>query len=86
MLGSVIKNCLYDKDTVVVAVVPCTAKKEEITKTDDVDYAITMRELAMWIREESIDFKLLKNMKVDKIYGTSSGNIFVILVELWNLL
>lgn len=76
MLGSVIKNCLYDKDTVVVAVVPCTAKKEEITKTDDVDYAITTRELAMWICEENIDFKLLKNMKVDKIYGTSSGNIF----------
>ncbi len=80
MAGAVIKNYYAKKnkikDPIVIAIVPCTAKKYEITKTDDVDYAITVRELAEWIKEENIKFSKLKNSRFDDLTGSSSGIIF----------
>ncbi len=68
-----------------VAVTPCTAKKAEIKKEGmnvsstessnfrDVDFVITTRELAEWIREEKIDFLSLEESKYDSLLGESTG-------------
>ena len=80
MTGAIIKNYYANKlnlkDVSVVAVVPCTAKKYEITKSDDVDYAITVRELVSWFKEEKINFRKLKSSQIDALTGTSAGLIF----------
>ena len=69
-----------------VAVTPCTAKKYEIKREEmkdsgeflnkeiqDVDFVITVRELAKWIREENIDFKSLEEEDYDSLLGEASG-------------
>jgi len=71
------------KDVVVVAVMPCTAKKFEISSnedmssavkgTQDVDVVITTRELARMIKQASIDFINIKSEDVDPLLGTYSG-------------
>lgn len=80
MLGSIIKNYYAPKNEIdkplVVALVPCTAKKYEVTKTDDVDYAITVREFVKWIREEEINFRKVEASKFDYFTGSSAGIIF----------
>ena len=80
MTGAIIKNYYAKKNNIdnplVIAIVPCTAKKYEITKTDDVDYAITVREIAKWIKEEEINFDKLEKLRFDDMTGTSSGIIF----------
>lgn len=80
MMGAVIKNYFVKENNIdkykVVAIVPCTAKKYEITKSNDVDYAITVREMARWIREEKLDFRKLDNQRFDDFTGTSAGLIF----------
>lgn len=63
------------KDTVVVALTPCTAKKYEI-ENSDCDYVITTSELAHALRENNIDFKNLPNSKFDDMTGSSSGTIY----------
>ena len=74
MGGAVIKE--YYPDSIVVAIVPCTAKKYEITKTNDVDYALTVREVAKWIKNSEIDFKSLESNRFDDFTGSTSGLIF----------
>lgn len=80
MLGSIVKNYFAPKNNidkpVVVALVPCTAKKYEITKSNDVDYAITVREFVKWVREEEINFRKIEASKFDYFTGSSSGIIF----------
>lgn len=82
MTGSIIKNYFSKKHNLdpqkikVLAVVPCTTKKYEITKTDDVDYAITVRELCTWISESHIDFRKITPAHFDTLTGSSSGIIF----------
>ncbi len=70
-----------------VAVTPCTAKKFEIKRDEmnssgkyhnsedirDMDYVITTRELALWAKEENIDFESLEDSCYDKLMGESSG-------------
>ena len=64
-----------------VSVMPCVAKKNEITLPDmdsagagpDVDVVITSRELARMIRSSNIDAKALKDEKFDDILGEGSG-------------
>ena len=80
MLGSIVKNYYAPKNNIdkpiVVALVPCTAKKYEITKTDDVDYAITVREFVKWLKEENINFRKIDASRFDYFTGSSSGIIF----------
>jgi len=80
------------KRIVNVAVTPCTAKKGEIKRPEmnssakyhqiesmrDVDYVITTRELATWLREEHLDFASLEEAKYDDVLarGTGAGMIF----------
>ncbi len=68
------------KDMVVVAVMPCTAKKFEIGRDDesaagvpDVDISITTRELARLIKRCGIKFTELPDEKFDEPLGISTG-------------
>lgn len=70
-----------------VAVTPCTAKKFEIRRPEmnasaeaagvkelrDMDYVVTTRELARWIRERAIDFSALDDAEYDSLLGRGSG-------------
>jgi len=78
---------LDPKDIFFVSVIPCTAKKFEITRDDqsgagkgipDVDAAITTRELARMIAKSGLNWKLLKDAEFDPLadYGSGAGVIF----------
>jgi ferredoxin hydrogenase len=70
-----------------VAVTPCSAKKFEIRREEmndaskeltipkmrDMDYVITTRELAMWLKDENIDFNSLQDGDYDQLMGSASG-------------
>ncbi len=82
MFASVIKEYYKnsDKKVVVVAVMPCTAKKFEAKRDEfkqngvpDVDYVITTQELISMIRESGIVFSELEPEAVDMPFGLSSG-------------
>ena len=71
-----------------VAVTPCTAKKFEIRRNEmsdagkeldipgmmDMDHVFTTRELALWLREEGIDFNSLEDSDYDLLMGAASGS------------
>ncbi len=64
----------------VVSIMPCTAKKSEAKRpemgssgTADVDFALTVRELARMIRRAGIDFQALEEADFDDPLGKSTG-------------
>ena len=68
------------KDMFVVSVMPCTAKKFEITRDDmsaagvpDLDVSLTTRELAEMIKRAGIVFEELPDETFDPIFGIASG-------------
>lgn len=79
MLGSLIKNCYSKKieqtpnNIKVVAIMPCTAKKGELQRGQDVDVVLTTRELAQLIKMKNIDFVNLKPQHFDAPLGNYSG-------------
>lgn len=86
MMGALVKSYYADKldidpkDIFVVSVMPCTAKKFEITRPEmvnngvpNVDAVITTRELARMIKEAGIDFKTLEDGEFDNPLGLSTG-------------
>lgn len=85
MLGAVLRkeNELKPKDKkkiVVVAVMPCTAKKGEIKRSEHymngkqiIDYVLTTTELIRMIKEAGMDLKKLPNEALDMPFGLSSG-------------
>ncbi len=86
MLGALIKTYYAKKigvnpeDIFVVSIMPCTAKKFEITRPEmrssgvqDVDAVLTTRELARMIKEAGINFKKLSDSKFDSPLGYSTG-------------
>ncbi|MDD3243477.1 MAG: NADH-dependent [FeFe] hydrogenase, group A6 [Eubacteriales bacterium] len=82
MMGAMIKsyyaekNNIDPKDIVSVSVMPCTAKKFEVGRKEmmnDVDIAITTRELARMIKKAGIDFETLADADFDDILGESTG-------------
>ncbi len=86
MFGAVAKTYyaqkmgLDPKDIVVVAVMPCVAKKFEVGREDqsaagvpDVDVAITTREFARMIEKAGIRFDILPEEDFDKVMGEASG-------------
>jgi len=91
MMGVLVKTYFAEKEgidpgkIVIVAVMPCTAKKYEAAREElvtkglhDVDYVITTRELARMIRQAGLDFQGLPDENYDQPLGISSGagNIF----------
>ena len=68
------------RETVVVAIMPCTAKKAEIQRPEhftdgvqDVDYVITTAELTSMIQEAGIDLAALEEQALDMPFGIASG-------------
>jgi len=74
------KKGLNPRDICVVSVIPCTAKKFEMTRegqsangVSDVDVAITTRELGRMITRAGINFHDLPDEPFDSPIGTGSG-------------
>ncbi|HOM62734.1 MAG TPA: NADH-dependent [FeFe] hydrogenase, group A6 [Dysgonamonadaceae bacterium] len=86
MFGAIAKTYFADKigvnrnDLVVVSIMPCLAKKYECQRNEfkvngnpDVDYSISTRELAAFIKLANIDFLDLPDEDFDDPLGESSG-------------
>ncbi len=86
MLGAIAKTYFADKigkkpeDIVVVSIMPCTAKKDEILRDQliidgwqPVDYVLTTRELGKLIRLKGIPFMSLPEEDYDHPLGVSTG-------------
>ncbi|MBP9023974.1 MAG: [FeFe] hydrogenase, group A [Spirochaetes bacterium] len=92
MLGAMAKTYYADqvkksaKDIFMVSIMPCTAKKFETVRNDDmsssgaqdVDVVLTTRELARMLKQAGIDFRNLPEEKADSVLGnyTGAGTIF----------
>lgn len=75
------------KKIINVALTPCTAKKFEIRREEmsdaskyldipdmmDMDNVITTREVAIWAKENKIDFESLEDSEFDSFMGEASG-------------
>lgn len=102
MMGSVINNyfCkinnLKREDIISIVIVPCTSKKMEILRYNDIDLAITTRELAKYLKKEKINLAKLKNSSYNSllgkgssggiIFGTSGGVMEATLREVYHIL
>jgi len=88
MLGALIKSYYADKivivskDIFVVSVMPCTAKKFEITRSEmvnndypNMDAVLTTRELARMIKDAGIEFTELGDSSFDNQLGLSTGAV-----------
>jgi NADP-reducing hydrogenase subunit HndD len=86
MFGAVAKTYFADKigvnrkDMVVVSIMPCLAKKYECQREEfavdgnrDVDFSISTRELAAFIKLANIDLNTLDNEEFDSPMGESTG-------------
>ena len=86
MLGALVKSYYAEKiqvnpkDIFMVSIMPCTAKKFEITRDElqnnglpNVDAVLTTREFASMIREAGIDFMGLADEEFDNPLGLSTG-------------
>lgn len=92
MMSSIVQGLLpkyyneYTKEnTVVVSIMPCTAKKYEARRGQlrrdgkfETDYVLTTQEFGRMIKEAGIDFKNLEDEKADSPFGgyTGAGTIF----------
>ncbi len=86
MFGALAKTYYAEKagidpaDIVMVSIMPCTAKKYECQRPEmsasgyqDVDYVLTVRELATMIKQAGIDFQNLPDEEYDAPLGISTG-------------
>jgi len=86
MFGAIAKSYFAEKigvnrkDMVVVSVMPCLAKKYECQRDEfkvdgnpDVDFSISTRELASFIKQANIDFMDLPEEDFDNPLGESTG-------------
>lgn len=85
MFGAVLKEdarmrAESGKKTMVVSIMPCTAKKAEILRPEhrtegeqDVDYVLTTTEITRMIKEAGIDLKEMPWEAMDMPFGLSSG-------------
>ncbi len=86
MFGAIAKSYFAEqinisrKDMVVVSIMPCLAKKYESQREEfsvdgnpDVDFSISTRELASFIRQANIDFVNLPDSDFDRPLGESTG-------------
>ena len=87
MFGAMMKTYYAEKtgidprDIVVVTIMPCTAKKFELTRDNqhavpgvqDVDISLTVRELGRMIKRAGIDFANLPEETFDPMFGIASG-------------
>jgi iron-only hydrogenase group A len=75
------KNNIDPSKVFMVSIMPCTAKKYEISRSEDmsasgnqdVDISLTTRELARMIKQAGIDFTTLPDEECDSILGEYAG-------------
>lgn len=70
------KNNIDPKNLFVVSVIPCTAKKFEVTRPEmngEVDVALTTRELGQMINGAAINFESLSDEEFDAPFDVASG-------------
>lgn len=70
------KNGINPEHLYVVSVIPCTAKKFEVSRDElghYTDAALTTRELAKMIKEAGIDFVNIADAQFDTPFGEASG-------------
>jgi len=85
-LGGIIKTFWAEKmgvkaeDIVVVSIMPCTAKKYEVTRREmmigenyPVDYVLTTREFSFMMKKNKINLAKLKKIKADNPLGEFTG-------------
>ncbi len=82
MFGAIAKSYYAEKlgmdreNIVVVSVMPCTAKKFELTRPElegDVDYSITTNELAKMLKKAAIQLEALPSEQFDAPMGIGTG-------------
>jgi iron-only hydrogenase group A len=82
MLGAAVKSYFAErrgldpKELFVVSLMPCTAKKDEIKRSQmmgDVDAVLTVREFCRMIEMFGIDWAALPDDKFDRLLGESTG-------------
>lgn len=82
MFGALLKTYYCEKNGIdpenlfVVSVIPCTAKKFEVTRPEmnnEVDVALTTRELGQMINGAAINFDLLPEEEFDSPFDIASG-------------
>ena len=86
MFGAITKTYYAEKmgidpkNIVCVSIMPCTAKKFELTRDDqnaagvpDVDFSLTTRELARMIRRVGLNFNRLPEEEFDSPLGSGTG-------------
>lgn len=82
MFGALLKTYYCEKNGIdpenlfVVSVIPCTAKKFEVTRPEmnnEVDVALTTRELGQMINGAAINFDLLPEEEFDSPFDVASG-------------
>ena len=86
MFGAIAKTYFADKikvkreDLVVISIMPCVAKKYECSREEfstngnpDVDFSLSTRELAQFIKQANIDFNSLPDEDFDRPLGESTG-------------
>jgi NADH-quinone oxidoreductase subunit G len=87
MMGAVAKTYYAEsigvkpENIYMVSIMPCTAKKYEITRTEDmystgykdVDVVLTTRELSRMIKSAGVDFRNLPEEEADSVLGTYAG-------------
>jgi NADH-quinone oxidoreductase subunit G/[NiFe] hydrogenase diaphorase moiety small subunit len=87
MFGALIKTWYADKngidpaDVVSVSLMPCSAKKFEVSRPEmtasghpDVDYALTTREMGKMIKEFGLNLPDLPRGEFDDPFGTATGS------------
>lgn len=57
----------YGKDTKVIFIGPCLAKKVDGHNEDSIDIVLTFDELKQWLKEESIDLRCLEEEEFDYV-------------------
>ena len=86
MFGAIAKTYFAEKikvkreDLVVISIMPCVAKKYECSRDEfktngnpDVDFSLSTRELAQFIKQANIDFNSLADEDFDRPLGESTG-------------
>lgn len=86
MFGAIAKTYFAEKinvkreDLVVISIMPCVAKKYECSREEfstngnpDVDFSLSTRELAQFIKQANIDFNSLADEDFDRPLGESTG-------------
>ncbi len=75
-LGAAVKELGFkDKEVIVVSIMPCTAKKFEISRDEFqvVDYVLTVREIAYLLKRAQLDLKDIAGSDFDDLFGSKDG-------------